>query len=129
MAAAASELAVDATWQRLDCEAQQGDSPSVPLGSRPTDLRVATDEELLASLDERPLSAWQSDIDAVRERTSQALTEAAGRLHADGESARAPTSVTLRRGTLADEAAVREWLREQEERLLEAVRKGPVILR
>ena len=96
---------------------------------RPTISGSLPTEELLASLDERSLSAWQSDIDAVRERTSQALTEAAGRLHTDGESGRAPTSVAIRRGTLADEAAVRDWLREQEERLLEAVRKGPVILR
>ena len=128
VAAAGSELGVDATWQRLDGEAQQQIRRECHL-EPPEDLRVATDDELLASLDDRPLSAWQSDIDAARERTSQALAEAAKRLHAGGESAAAPTSVTLRRGTLADEAAVREWLREQEERLLEAVRKGPVILR
>ena len=119
---------MDATWQRLDGEAQQEIRLQCHLGA-PDHLRVATDEELLASLDDRPLSAWQSNIDAVRERTSQALAEAVRRLHAEGESAAAPTSVTLRRGTLADEAAVREWLREQEERLLEAVRKGPVVLR
>ena len=37
--------------------------------------------------------------------------------------------VEIRRGTLADEAAVREWLDEQETKLLEAIRKGPVIAR
>ena len=128
VATAESELAVDTTWQRLDGEAQREIRQQCHLAP-PEDLRVATDDELLASLDDRPLSAWQSNIDAVRERTSQALAEAVRRLHAEGESAAAPTSVTLRRGTLADEAAVRDWLREQEERLLEAVRKGPVVLR
>ena len=73
--------------------------------------------------------AWRADIDAVRERTAQALAEAAKRAHADDETAKVPTSVTIRRGTLADEAAVRDWLDEQEERLIEAVRKGPVVLR
>ena len=39
------------------------------------------------------------------------------------------TTIHVRRGTLPDEAAVREWLREQEEILSDAVRHGPVIVR
>ena len=37
--------------------------------------------------------------------------------------------VEICRGTLADEAAVREWLDEQETKLLEAIGKGHVIVR
>lgn len=38
------------------------------------------------------------------------------------------TTVRARRGTLPDEAVVREWLGEQEEELIEAARNGPVIV-
>ncbi len=120
------ELDRDATWQRLD----QNDQERIlrrchlePLTAHP----IATPGELLDNLEERPLSAWQAEVDAVRERSARALAEAAEQLRAD--AGQLPTSVTLRRGTLADEAAVRAWLQEQEEKLLEAVRKGPVILR
>ena len=39
------------------------------------------------------------------------------------------TTVRVRRGTLPDEAAVRDWLREREKALPGAVRGGPVIIR
>ena len=63
-------------------------------------------------------------------RTGRALQEAAARLQEKDESGGSrTTTVDVRRGTLADEAAVRDWLREQEEKLLAAVREGPVIVR
>ena len=75
-------------------------------------------------------------------RVGQALQEAAeliearvprrGDAKADDPSGPTPprtTTVHVRRGTLPDEAAVRGWLQEQEERLREAVRHGPVIVR
>ena len=124
---AAKELAGDPTWQKLSAEAQEEIRRQCALDP-PRELDIATDEDLLAALDERPLSAWQASIDAARERVSQALAEAARLLQPD-DSSPAPATVTIRRGTLADEAAVREWLQEQEERLIGAVRKGPVILR
>ena len=103
---------------------------------------VATDDDLLRTLDARSLAAWRSEIDAVDARVGQALQEAAERIDAnappaggspaDGPSPPTPprtTTVHVRRGTLPDEAAVREWLQEQEERLRDAVRHGPVIVR
>ena len=95
----------------------------------PAETPIATVEELLASLENRPLSTWQAEVDAVRERASQALIAAAERAQTDQEDPKAPITVPIRLGTLPDETAVRDWLREQEEKLLEAVRKGPVILR
>lgn len=88
---------------------------------------VSSDEELLRALDDRSLATWDSEIDAVPARMLKALA-AALRLTAPAEDVPAPISVTLRRGALADEAAVRAWIRDHEERLLEAVRKGPIIL-
>ena len=103
---------------------------------------MATDGDLLRTLDARSLAAWRSEIDAVEVRTGRALQEAAKLIDADtppgggeatdGTSPPTPprtTTIHVRRGTLPDEAAVREWLREQEERLSDAVRHGPVIVR
>ena len=124
---AAEELAADATWQRLD----PGEQEEILRRCRlepPRETPIATRQELLASLEDRPLAAWQAEVDAARQRASRALAEAATRLDAGSEDERPPTSVTIRPVTLADEAAVRDWLREQEERLLDAVRNGPVVL-
>ena len=101
---------------------------------------VATDDDLLRVLDARPLEGWRSEIDAVDTRVGQALQEAAKLIDASvppvgGDStddATPPprtTTVHVRRGTLPDEAAVREWLSEQEAKLVEAVRSGPVLVR
>ncbi len=139
--AACATLAGDATWSRLDTPEQ--DDIRRRLGLRvPQPLTVATHDDLLRTLDARSLAAWRSEIDAVDVRVGQALQEAAelidanappaGGKRADGSSPPTPsrtTTVHVRRGTLPDEPAVREWLREQESKLMEAVRAGPVIVR
>ena len=99
---------------------------------------------LLRMLDVRSLAAWRSEIDAVDARVGQALQDAAdadrreraagqwriaSRTVRSGRPRLRTTTVHMRRGTLPDEAAVREWLQEQEERLRDAVRHGPVIVR
>jgi hypothetical protein len=121
---AVGELEADPAWRALD-DSARGEIRRRFRLTPPETVPISSVAELLANLDERSLLAWRADIDAVRERTAQALAEAAKRGHADDETAKAPTRVTIRRGTLADEAAVREWLEEQEERLIEAVRDVP----
>ena len=137
---ASATQAGDATWSRLDAAAQEEIRRRLGLGAPPP-LAVATDSDLLQTLDARSLEAWRSEIDAVEARIGQALQEAAKLIDAappgsgdatDGTSPPTPprtTTVHVRRGTLPDKAAVRAWLREQEERLNEAVRRGPVIVR
>ena len=137
---AGATLARDATWAKLDAAAQEGIRRRLGLDAPPP-LAVATDRDLLRGLEARSLAAWRSEIDAVDTRIGQALQEAAERIDgpppgggdaADGTRPPPPprtTTVHVRRGTLPDEAAVRAWLREQEERLNEAVRRGPVIVR
>jgi hypothetical protein len=124
---AAATLAGDATWSKLDAAAQSELRQQLGLVPPPP-LQVASDDALRQALDTRPLSTWQADIDAAAERVAKALDEAAKRLAPD-DPARATTTVALRRGTLADETAVREWLGEHEAKLFEAVRNGPVIVR
>jgi len=124
---AEATLASDPTWSKLDATAQSEIRRQLGLNA-PSPLSVATDEALRHSLDTRSLSAWQADIDAVGERVAKALEEATKRLDPD-DPQRPAATVAIRRGTLADEAAVRGWLEEHETKLLEAVRKGPVIVR
>ena len=138
---AAATLAGDATWTRLAASAQDEIRRRLCLDA-PSPLAVATNNELLQMLETRSLAAWRSEIDAVDTRTGQALQEAAKLIDAntppdsgepkDDTGPPTPprtTTIHLRRGTLADEAAVRRWLSQQESKLMEAVRTGPVIVR
>ena len=138
--AACAALAGDATWSKLDEAAKRRIYSGVRL-TEPPPLVVATDGDLLRTLDARSLEGWRSEIDAVAARAGQALRAAAELIDAntaseDGDSTDGPapptppttTTVHVRRGTLTDEAAVRGWLREQETKLVEAVRNGPVIV-
>ncbi len=120
-------LAGDATWSELDAGVRDEILRQERLQAPPTPS-VATDDDLRSALDARPLNAWQSEIDAVATRTTRALEEASRRLAAKDREHRA-TIIEVRRGTLADETSVREWLHEHEEKLVEAVKAGPVILR
>ena len=124
---AAAALTADATWLQLD-ETAQGEVRRLLDLEAPPGLLVASDYALREALDARPLSAWQADIDAVRERVARALQEAATRLD-QVDPARPTTTVEIRRGTLADEAAVRTWLDEHGTKLLDAAGRGPVIVR
>ena len=124
---AEAALAGDATWSKLDTAAQSEIRRQVGLVTPPA-LLVATDETLRQALDARPLSAWQSDIDAVGERVARGLEEAVTRLERQ-DPARPTTTVEIRRGTLADKDAVRAWLDEHESKLQDAAAKGPVIVR
>ena len=139
--AVGTTLVGDATWARLDAAAQGDIRRRLGLDAPPP-LSAATDDDLLMALDARSLAAWRSEIDAVDARTGQALQEAAKLIDAstppgggeetDGTSPPTPpstTTVEVRRGTLVDEAAVRDWLQEQEGKLIKAVRTGPVIVR
>ncbi|HFD80332.1 MAG TPA: BREX system P-loop protein BrxC [Gammaproteobacteria bacterium] len=124
---AIDQLKADATWQHLAPEAQETILTQVGLRP-PAPLNVATDEDLRQTLVAHPLDAWQADIDAVSERAARALQEAAARL-ADEQGGPQPVTVHLHRGTLADEAAVKTWLEETEQALMQAIEKGPVIIR
>jgi hypothetical protein len=124
---AEAALAGDATWSKLDAGIQAEIRRRVAL-EPPAPLAIGTDDALRRALDERPLSAWRADIDAVGERTARALEEAARRL-AEQDPQRAAVTVAVRRGTLADKEAVRAWVQEHEGKLMEAVVKGPVIVR
>lgn len=120
-----TELAADPTWAALDTAKQQALRDHYGLLPPPA-LEIATDDALLRALDDRPLDGWRATTDAIPARTARALAEA--RNLAAPEAEDRPTPVTLRRATLADEAAVRSWVRETEAALLERVEKGPIVV-
>lgn len=124
--AAKGTLEGDASWIALQAEDRDRILRQVGLGDAPP-LHIGTDAQLLQALQDRPLRGWRELADAVPHRVTLALTaaaNAAGR----GDDAPAATPVSIRRGTLPDEAAVRKWLKEHEEKLEEAIKKGPVII-
>ena len=141
-------LAADPAWPALDSARQEEIRRRYGLVA-PAPLDIATDETLLRTLDDRPLAVWRAETDAVPKRTADALAAARGATAPttaddtantpEGETppappndpqpdTRAPAAVTLRRATLADEAAVEDWLKETEVVLLERVRKGPILV-
>ena len=128
-----TELAADPNWAALNAASQDEIRTRHRL-LPPSPLDLATDEALLRTLDDRPLAFWRAEADAAPARTARALADAAALAappppaEPEGRT-RPPTAVTLRRATLADEAAVREWLRETETALLEEIGKGPVTIR
>ena len=79
----------------------------------------------------RPCSprGGRSSTPSVRGRAGRFRKRRRGCKRKDESGGGRTTTVDVRRGTLADEAAVRDWPREQERKLLAAVREGPVIVR
>ena len=122
---AINQLAGDTTWNKLDGPAQDEILSQVGLVP-PAPLVVETNDALREALDERGLAAWRSEMDAASARIDKALEEAAKRLPDVGPTV---TSVTVRRGTLADADAVRAWVAVHQRKLKEVVREGPVIVR
>ena len=126
VADAVARLGADETWQRLDEAART----EILLGAEvaePQPLAVETDEAVRDELDARNLAAWRAEVEAVPAREAAALEEAARQLvPASGSE---PVAVQVRRGTLTDENAVRAWLDEHERQLMEAVRKGTVVVK
>ena len=125
VAGAIDALAGDATWSKLDGAVQFAILGRMGL-ERPAPLAVETNDSLKRMLDARSLAAWRSEIDAVPERIARALEEAVRRLEEEGPPV---TYVAVRRGTLTNAQDVRNWVAEHERKLVEAVQKGPVIVK
>ena len=126
---ASEELEADPSWKGLDPAQREAILREHSL-TPPAALDVSTDEALRRTLDERPLSAWRAEADAAPTRFTRALAAAA---EVGSEppvpTGPKPTTVTVRRVTLTDEAAVQDWLGETEATLRQAIRKGPVIVK
>ena len=114
-------LESDASWGSLSEAGQAGILARVGIAS-PKPATVKTDDDVLRELEQSSLEARTSAVAAVSERMTRALEEAARKLKPKAKI------VQLRPATLDDEAAVRDWLKEHEKKLLKAVNDGPVIV-
>lgn len=86
------------------------------------EVRVGTDEELLASLEEISLEDWVTRRDALPERFAKALEEAAKLLEPKAKRVNLPSA------TIRTEEELRAWLKQVEMKVREHLSKGPVIV-
>ncbi len=119
--AAMASLASNSVWMKVLPADQDAIKAAVGL-SAPTKPDVASDEALVAHLDQKPLSNIQAEIDALAGRVALAIERAARLLEPKVQT------IMLERCTLRDAAEVEAWVERQTATLIEAVRHGPVLV-
>ena len=123
---AVEELEADPAWARIgpaQRDAILQDHSLTP----PNPLDVSTDAALRDALEARSLSAWRAEADAVPTRRDRARATAAELAVPSDPERPAPARVMLRHVTLNNESDVRAWIRDTQEVLFAALKKGPVI--
>jgi hypothetical protein len=116
-----SSLATSDSWQKIDADKQTEILASEGISQIPT-IAVGSDEELLRTLDQTPLSSWKDKADALTSRFSSATTTAAKLIEPKLQR------VHLTSGTLKTEAEIKSWLVEQETKLIEKLGDGPIVI-
>ncbi len=120
-AAGMKTLEADASWKALSPTDRDVILAKVGLRA-PAESSIKSDEDLVAELDRQSLSARADAVAAVPERVARALEEAARKLKPEAKR------ITLRAATLETEDDVKAWLSEAEQKLLGAVKQGPVVI-
>jgi hypothetical protein len=118
---ALAALADNENWAKLDPTQQTGILAAVGL-TAPVKPDVSSDEALGRHLDGRPLKVTLAERDAIPGRVQQAIERAAKLLEPKVQT------VMVERSTLHSEQELEAWLRRQRERLLAAVKVGPVLV-
>ena len=118
---AVAALAANAVWAKLTATDQASIKAVVGL-TLPARPDVTTDEALADTLDRKPLSSAQAEIDAIAGRVNQAIERAARLLEPKVQT------VTLERATLRDVAEVDAWIERQKTTLLRKLANGPVLV-
>lgn len=120
--AATDQLKGNETWQRLEEPDRNRILTEVSL-VRPSAPDVSGTRAILTTLNSRNLDTRRAEIDAVGTRGARALELAARHL----EPRVQPVSVES--ATLRTDAEVRAWADRQVERLVEALKAGPVLVK
>jgi hypothetical protein len=118
---ATKTLDVDSSWTALPPADREAILTQVGL-RRPAEPVIKTDEDLVAELDRQSLAARADAVAAIPDRIARALEEAARKLKPKARR------IAIRPATLESEADVKAWLSEHEQKLLDAVKQGPVII-
>ena len=104
-------LAANSVWAKLQPADQASIKAAIGL-TPPVKQNVTTDEALADTLDRKPLSSTQAEIDAIAGRVNQAIERAARLLEPKVQT------VTLERATLRDAGEVNAWIERQKTTLL-----------
>ena len=115
-------LETDAYWQKLPEDTRnviRNKCGIMPM----SELSVGTRQELIATLDSQPVSAWKDRIDALGERFARARVLAAKELEPKTQS------IELPRRTIKTNEDLEAWMQEVKKKLKEALTKGPVVIR
>lgn len=120
---AEEKLRLDSTdiWQRLT-PAQQADILNRQGIAGMPEIKVGTEQELLASLDAISLESWGTRSDALSARFAKALEEAARLLEPKAEAVHLPSA------TIRNETELRAWLAQVEAKVREQLNRGPAIV-
>lgn len=108
-------------WKKLDNPAKAAILGDVGL-SIPIKPDVSSDEALGRHLDARPLKVAIAERDAIPGRIQQAIERAAKLLEPKVQM------ISLERSTLRSKEDVDAWLNRQKERLLDGLKRGPVLV-
>lgn len=119
---ALATLAENEVWKRLAPSDQTAILLAVGL-ARPQTPNLASDDALLAHVESHPLASAQTEIDAIAGRLQQAIERAAQLLEPKVQP------VLLERTTLRTEGDVNAWLDRARIRLIDAVNRGPVLVK
>jgi hypothetical protein len=119
---AIAELASNNLWNRLSQSDQEEIIKEVGIVS-PVRPDVSTDDALANQLDVRPLSGIRTEIAALPALVAQAIEQAARKLEPKVRA------ITIEKTTLRSEDDVNAWVERQRVSLLEAVKKGPVLIK
>ena len=120
-AAAMEELAADAAWSQLSDLQRQGILKQVHL-AEPSKPGIGTDEALVRELNHTRLPARENAIAALSGQVQRARELAAKELEPKSQFIKLPGA------TLKTEQDVDRWIGEQRDRLLAALKTGPVVL-
>lgn len=120
---ATADLAGNSNWQALPATQQEEIKSAVGL-MPPSKPQISTDEQLVVYLDQAPLASLRTDLDAIPGRVARAIEEAARR-----QVGPELQSLKVESATLRTEDDVTQWVTRLRDRLIAALRQGPVLIK
>lgn len=121
LSTATKTLDASDVWKTLSSDQRATILSSLQL-SAPVAPDLSSNEAILKSLEQRSLSARQSDLHAVASRVQMAIEQAATLLEPQVRR------VNVTSATLHNEAEVDKWLQAQRKSLIDALKDGPILI-